>query len=194
MRTVFLFAMMVSLAFLVGCQPGEEAPVGEAPAAEAPAEDAPVEDAPVEDAPVEDAAAPAMSDEEAFNQALVDFTAAWNVGDASAIAAFFAEDGDTMVSAGHFEGREAVEGYYRESFDVMYKGTTITLAMTSLRFLQPDVAVADGSFEVAGIKNAEGQDMPNVKGLYTNIRTKVGDQWLIVCSRTMIPGTPPGTT
>ena len=111
MRTVFLFAMMVSLAFLMGCQPGEEAPVGEAPAAEAPAEDA----------AVEDAAAPAMSDEEAFNQVLIDFTAAWNVGDASAIAAFFAEDGDTMVSAGHFEGREAAKTAVPKSLAMLRK-------------------------------------------------------------------------
>jgi hypothetical protein len=62
--------------------------------------------------------------------------------------------------------------------------------MTSFRLLQPDVALVDGSYEIAGVKDAEGKELPAVKGLYTSVNIKKNDQWFIVSHRPMIPAKP----
>lgn len=175
MRSVVILLMvgLVGSAFLLGCQPAGQ-PEAETPAAEP--------------------AAPVVSDEDLIRQVGDGFVAAWNASDADGIAAFFAEDGDTIVTGGYFKGREAIAGNYRTGFETVYKGTTLTITTTSLRFLEPDVAIGDGTYEIAGLKDAEGNDMPNIKGIFTNVMTKVGDKWLITCSRPTIPVDMPGTT
>ena len=176
MRSVLVFLMMGlagSAFLLVGCQPAGQ-PEPETPAAEP--------------------AAPVVSDEDLIRQIGDAFTAAWNAADADALAALFAEDGDTIVTGGHYEGREAIAGNYRTGFDSVYKGTTVAITTTSLRFLEADVAIGDGTYEIAGLKDAEGNEMPNIKGIFTNVMTKVGDKWLITCSRPTRPIEMPGTT
>jgi uncharacterized protein (TIGR02246 family) len=179
MRTYIVLAGAVILAITTGllvvCQPGEQAQVDEAPAAEP--------------------AAPAMSDEEMIQKIAGDFEAAWNAGDAQAIANLWTLDGDSIGPEGFVSnGRNEVQIRYAQGFEGVYKGTNVSITTSSIRFLQPDVAVVDGTYEITGIKDADGNDMPNIKGLFTNISVKEGDSWLITCSRPMIPVELPGTT
>ncbi len=173
---VLAVAMQVTLAapavlFMTGCQPGEEPVVEEAPAETA-----------------------VMSDEDMILKIGTDLAAAWNNGDAKGIAGFFTPDGDAVGIDGVMSsGREEIEKSYSETIEGIFKGATFSIMGSSIRFLQTDVALANGSWEVTGVKDAEGQDMPDVKGLYTNINVKAGDQWLIACSRPMVPVTMPGT-
>jgi uncharacterized protein (TIGR02246 family) len=172
MRTVLRIATTVSLAvvpalMLVGCQPAEEP---------------------------EAAATPAPTDEELLHQLASDFESAWGQGDAAAIAAFWTEDGDTLNERGHHQGRAAVEQTYREGFETIYEGTSVDIEMTSVRFLQPDVAVADGTYEITDATVPEGEEVPPLKGLWMNVNVKVGEKWHIACSRPMIPVEPPATT
>jgi uncharacterized protein (TIGR02246 family) len=169
MRTVLQTALTVSLAVvaalaLVGCQPAEEP---------------------------EAAATPAPTDEELLNQLAADFETAWGQGDAAALAALWTEDGDTVTADGHFQGRSAVEEYYRNGFETALKGTSIEVETTSVRFLQSGVAVADGTYEITGATPPEGEQLPALKGLWMNVNVKVGDEWRIACSRPMVPVEPP---
>jgi uncharacterized protein (TIGR02246 family) len=135
------------------------------------------------------------SDEEAIKQRSEAFAEAWRQADAKGIAALFAENGDTISPDGQtYSGRAAIESRYRELFEGMYKGTQIAIATTSIRLLQPDVAVVDGSYEITGMKGPDGKEMAAVKGLYTNLAVKEGAEWHIACSRPMIPVKMPGTT
>ncbi len=177
MRSV-VFLLMVGLAgsacLLVGCQPAEQQEA---------------------DVPAAEPTAPVMSDEDTIRRVGDDFVAAWNASDADSIAGLFAEDGDSLSpDGGYYKGREAIAGNYRTSFEGMYKGTTIVITTTAVRFLETDVAISDGTYEIAGLKDAEGQDMPNIKGMFTNVMTKMGDKWFITCSRPMVPIEMPGTT
>jgi uncharacterized protein (TIGR02246 family) len=165
MRTVLRIAITVSLAVapalvFVACQPAEEP---------------------------EAAATPAPTDEELLQQLASDFEAAWGQGDAAALAALWTEDGDTVTGDGHFQGRSAVEEYYRGGFESVFKGTTIDIETTSFRFIQPDVAVADGTYEISGATAPEGEELPVLKGLWTNVNVKVDGKWSIACSRPMVP-------
>ena len=173
MRKVSVFAVTgLVLGFLVvACQPSVEPGAEEAvPATE-----------------------PAMSDEDAIRQVAEDFVAAW--GDAKAVAEIWTIDGDSRGYDGvMYSGRDQVEKRYTELFEGIYKDTTISLTTSSIRFLQPDGAVVEGSFEVQGVKDADGNDLPAITGNYMNVSIKEGDRWLIQCSRPMIPVKMPGTT
>ena len=46
------------------------------------------------------------------------------------------------------------------------------MTTTSIRFLEPDVAIGDGTYEIAGIKDAEGNDMPNIKAYVERIAAR----------------------
>jgi len=136
-------------------------------------------------APEPEIAAP--SDDEMLRTLISDFAAAWARNDAAAVAALFAEDGDSLTASGHSQGRSAVEETYRQSFEGPFKGTSIAVEMTSVRFLEPDVALADGTYEITGLKGLEGEDLPPSKGLWTGVDVKTDEGWRIGCSRPMIP-------
>ena len=115
------------------------------------------------------------------------FAEAWANGDAAAIAALFIEEGDTVGPDGVlFQGREAVQGRYEELFGGMYQGTTVSISQTSASFPSPDVAVVNGTYEIQGMKTADGEDM-TIKGLYMNVAVKQDGEWKIHCSRPMVP-------
>jgi uncharacterized protein (TIGR02246 family) len=133
------------------------------------------------------APAPAPSDEELLHQLAADFAATWARGDAAELAGYWTETGDTVTADGHFQGRAAIQEYYTEGFAGPVEGTSVTIQMTSVRFLQPEVAVADGTYTLTGGKGPDGADLPATEGLWTNVNVKVGERWLIACSRPMVP-------
>lgn len=164
MRTVLRIALMVSLAVvpafvLVGCQAAEEP----------------------------EPAAPPPTDEELLHQVASDYEAAWAEGDAAAIAALFTEDGDVVNDNGHFQGRSAVEENLRQGFETIYQGTSIAIESTSVRFLRPDVALVDGTYEITGAMSPEGEELPAIKGLWMGVDVKVDGKWHISSLRPMTP-------
>ncbi len=172
MRKILVFSAIAALAvpvlFLAGCQPSPE----EVPK---PAE------------------SPRATEEDAIRKIAADVMSAWNTGDAGAYAALFATDADFIGPSGErFESREEIEKNYADLFAGSLKGTNLTSSITSIRFLQADVTLVDGTYEITGSKDAEGQDMPPMKGLYTSVIVKQGDKWLRACHRPMVPIEVPG--
>ena len=147
--------------------------------------------------PEPEAAAPAApaapSDEDQLHQLAADWAATWGKGDAAELAGYWTEDGDTLTADGHFQGRAAIQDYYSQGFEGPNAGTSIAIKMTGVRFLQPDVAVADGTYVITGAKGPGGEDLPAVEGLWSNVNVKAGGQWLIACSRPMRPVERPAT-
>ena len=144
-----------------------------------------------EPAPEKAAAPVAPSDEDLLHTLAKDWVAAWNAGDAAALSGFWTETGDNLTADGHFQGRAAIQENYTQGFGGPYAGTTIAIEMTAVRFLQPDVAVADGTYVITGAKGPDGAEMPALKGRWTNVNVKAGDHWLIASSRPMIPVVKP---
>ena len=68
----------------------------------------------------------------------------------------------------------------------MYQGTTVTIENSSMSFPSADTAVVHGTYEIHGVKNADGEDM-EMKGNFMNIAVKQNGEWKIHCSRPMIP-------
>lgn len=165
MRSIWCFGgLLVTALVLPGCQPASEAPGEKA------------------------VATPAMSDEDMLDAQLEEFEKAWDAGDAKALSALYVNDGDLVDPSGTlFDGRDAIEKRYQDLLGNAWKGTKIAITMTSTRFPAPDVAIANGTYEITGMKTAEGADVPAMKGLYTNIVVKQGGEWRIHSSRPMVP-------
>jgi uncharacterized protein (TIGR02246 family) len=144
--------------------------------------------------PEPEVAAPAPpSDEDLLHQLAADFADTWGRGDAAELAGYWTETGDTVTAGGHFQGRAAIQEYHTAAFAGPFAGTAVAIKMSSTRFLQPDVAVADGTYVLTGAKGPDGQELPAMEGLWSNVNVKVGEKWLIACQRPMIPIQRPAT-
>ena len=78
-----------------------------------------------------------------------EFLAAFNKGDAKAVAAFWTPTGEYTDQVGRkVKGRAALEKLYEKVFAAR-KGAKLTLTVTSARLVTPDVALEEGITEVA---------------------------------------------
>ncbi|MBX5463602.1 MAG: SgcJ/EcaC family oxidoreductase [Steroidobacteraceae bacterium] len=74
---------------------------------------------------------------------------AWAVGDADAFARRFTEDGTfTNVLGMFFQGRAAFRERHDAVFRTVFKGSTLKLRIAVLRFIRPDVVIADTDAEL----------------------------------------------
>jgi uncharacterized protein (TIGR02246 family) len=84
------------------------------------------------------------TDEVMVQQFLGELVDAWNRGDTKAYGARFLADGTfTNVNGMFHEGREEFDQRHEEIFRGPLKGSTITLTPRKVRFIRPDVAIAD---------------------------------------------------
>jgi uncharacterized protein (TIGR02246 family) len=103
-----------------------------------------------------------------------DFIAAFNKGDAKAVAAFWTPDGTYVDPVGHqHKGREAIQQLYEKVFAAR-KGAKLTIHVTSAKQLSPDVAVEDGITEVT---SAEGG--PPTAARFTAVVVKKDAKWYL---------------
>lgn len=91
------------------------------------------------------------ADQAAIEAVVASLDAAWAKGDADAFAAHFASDGGfTNVLGTVYFGREAFRNRHDAIFKTVFKGSTSTLTIAKLRFVRPDVAIADVDAEIRG--------------------------------------------
>lgn len=118
---------------------------------------------------------------------------AWNKHDAKMIADLWLTDGDYISSTGRTAtGRAEVERAFAAQWSGLYKGTRIAHTLTSVRFLRKDVAIADGAFEISGMKDASGKTLPTRSGLSTVVVARKGERWYVAALRGMVPSVPEG--
>jgi uncharacterized protein (TIGR02246 family) len=110
----------------------------------------------------------------AIRKASQDFVAAFDKGDATAVAALWTEDGDYIDEGGQkFAGREAIQKEY-EAFFTAHQGTKIQLVIDSLRLLSPSAAIEDGR----AILSPAPSGAPGTSK-YTAVHVKVDGKWLV---------------
>jgi uncharacterized protein (TIGR02246 family) len=102
------------------------------------------------------------------------FVAAFDKGDAKAVAAFWAEDGDYVDQAGHHhKGRKAIQDVFQKLF-AEHKGLRMGINVTSLRVVKPDLAIEDG---VTHVTPPDGS--PSTAARYTIVHVKRDGQWML---------------
>jgi uncharacterized protein (TIGR02246 family) len=126
-------------------------------------------------------AAGTYADEQAIRITIEQRRVAWNTDDVNTYARLLAEDADILSSTGRSaSGREEVIRLYVEQRSGAYRGASITFTVvTHIKFVRPDVAVADAEAELAGLRGADGNAFAPVKGQVVFVLLKQGERWLI---------------
>jgi len=92
------------------------------------------------------------SDVKAIEDLIASEDAAWGRGDAAAFSkAVLADCVFTNIFGQVFVGHDAFETQHAHIFATIYRGTRLRQTVTHLRFLRPDVAVADTQAAVSGL-------------------------------------------
>jgi uncharacterized protein (TIGR02246 family) len=129
-----------------------------------------------QDAPAADTSA----DEEAVRQAAIRFVEAYNAHDAKAVSELFGPKARMEDQDGELiEGREAIEQSYADEFEDSPKAS-ISLAVDSLTFITPDVAVEEGAVEVY----PDGETL-TARSRYVAVHLKKDNLWRIISSRSI---------
>ena len=124
-------------------------------------------------------------EENAIRAAVESYVAAYNRGDAKAVASHWSESGDWISPSGQrFQGRQAIEKEM-ESLFAENKGVKIEVINPSVRLVSPDVAMEEGTVRV--IRPAE----PPSDSTYLAIHVKKDGQWKLDSVReTDVPDVP----
>ena len=129
--------------------------------------------------------AESSSDENAIRAAVESYVAAYNRGEAKAVASLWSESGDWVGPSGQrFQGRPAIEKEM-ESFFAENKGTKIEVIDPSVRFVSSDVAMEEGT-----VRTTSPAEPPS-NSTYLAILVKKDGQWKLDSVReTDIPDMP----
>jgi uncharacterized protein (TIGR02246 family) len=117
------------------------------------------------------------ADEQAIRQSAENFLAAYDRGDATAVAAHWAKDGEYTIGQQTVKGREAIAKLYA-AFLRAHPGSKMDIKIDSIRVLAPTVALEQGT---AAIRNSANE--PPSASSYSVVHLKQGDKWLMVSVR-----------
>ena len=120
-----------------------------------------------------------------FTKVADDFSAAWNKGDAAAIATLHTEDalrlnGDGTVA----NGRAAIQQGMTEALGGMWKGTSLTITAGQSKRVTDDVYVAEGKYQISGGTPPAG--VPT-SGSYMNTLIRRGGRWMLAGTAVLSP-------
>jgi uncharacterized protein (TIGR02246 family) len=91
------------------------------------------------------------ADESEIQRLIDELTDAWKRGDAEAYGARFLPDATfTNVNGEFYVGRGEFDRRHAEIFRGIFRDTALALTVNKLRFVRPDVAIADIDTEVSG--------------------------------------------
>jgi uncharacterized protein (TIGR02246 family) len=122
-------------------------------------------------APPKSTNAPAQSD--AIRASADDFTAAFNKGDAKAVAALWTPDGSETDEQGTtFKGRQAIEAEYAKLFKA-HRDARIQIEVHSVEFPASNVAVEDG------VATVTVSGAPPSSSRYTVVHVPQDGKWLM---------------
>lgn len=124
------------------------------------------------------------SDEAAIREVVAKYVDARERIDAKAVEELFTSDADQLVSSGEWrKGRDAVvSGTMASSRN---SGGTRTITLESVRMVTPDVAIADGRYELTGLSGGATRSMWT-----TLVLKRAGKRWYISAIRNMLPVPP----
>ena len=123
------------------------------------------------------------------------FGVAWSQMDADRIARLFADLGDMRHPDGKIErGRDVIRVNRQQLFSRReYRGSVHTVTLNDVRCLSPDLAVADGKWELRGVTDTEGNARSPYAGLCTLVARRGTDTWMIEAWRYTVDP-PPNST
>lgn len=113
------------------------------------------------------------------------YTYYWSVADAEKLADLWSAGGDIVHPDGNIERtREIIQTNRMELFARReYRNSKHPLTLTMIRCITYDLAVADGRWQMTGVKDAGGKELPMFEGQATLVMKRAGDAWAIEAYR-----------
>lgn len=104
--------------------------------------------------------------------------AAWDAGDADALASVFTDNGSMLVGDEQLRGREEIRTYLTRAFADEFRGTRVSEEPVLVKFVAPDVAFA----VTRGGLLAEGEDeLPDTSVVCASwVVVKQRGEWTLV--------------
>jgi uncharacterized protein (TIGR02246 family) len=134
-----------------------------------------------------------MATDRAIHDVVEQLGARWNAFDAHGLASLFAQDADLTNAFGvAATGRDAIERFHASLFKSVFNGSHFHVEATRLRWIRPDVVLADVRWSVTGMAAREGLPRADLNGLMAMILTPDSEQWRITTMHVMQfpPGEP----
>ena len=128
------------------------------------------------------------NEEDAIKDTWSRFSTAWQRGDVQEVAAVFDPDGDHRLLANGgrvVQGRPNLERAFARAFAHRSGNCRRTLecALTSVRFLQSDVAIVDGTLTFGPRVQPEGRPLPAGEEPFTAVMRRHDQGWSIAACR-----------
>jgi uncharacterized protein (TIGR02246 family) len=139
--------------------------------------------------------APGSADELAIRKLFEAYEVAWNQGNAASITDLWRPDGDILIlgTGTVTRGRADIARLWEQAFGRRSAtfSTTLVVRVSAVRFLGPEVATADGTFDYYASASSTGP--PAAQERFTSAVTRADDRWLIAGTRVaeVPPPTPP---
>jgi len=116
------------------------------------------------------------------------YTAAWNKHDPKGMASFWTLDGDYMEPDGrHAKGKTDVEKLFTQEQQTVFKDSTLALTIETVWFINQDVAMVDGKYDLSGVVDLEKKQLPTRSGHLTAVLMREDGTWKVAAGRAMIP-------
>jgi uncharacterized protein (TIGR02246 family) len=129
---------------------------------------------------------------DAMEKLAADWAAAFQKADAKALAAFYSEGAVRVTpQGGTVVGRPAIEKEFATNFAGPWKGATIKISVGKVESLGPETGLAEGTYEVMGVKMPDGKPAAAIKGSYLNTVVKKNGGWVLASNAAVEPPPPP---
>jgi uncharacterized protein (TIGR02246 family) len=123
--------------------------------------------------------------ERAVRETLTNFVRIWNQNEMKSFASLFAEDASFVVISGlHLTGRDEIAGYHLKLREGPYGDSHLAFNPVRIRFIRPDVAVAEVATEMT-FNNNKRTSFATIVLVWENSR------WLITAFENVLVSGPP---
>jgi uncharacterized protein (TIGR02246 family) len=127
----------------------------------------------------------AQNDEKAIEKQVTQLVSDWNTHDFKNMDTYTTEDVEWVNIIGMWwRGRTEIKTAHQRMFDTIFKGVPFTKKSTKIRFLTPDVAVANlivhvGEFFPPDGVNHGDNKRPEADDILTLVYVKKNNKWLL---------------
>jgi uncharacterized protein (TIGR02246 family) len=129
-----------------------------------------------------------LENEAAIRKLYSQYTEAWNRHDPKTMVSFWTLDGDYMEPDGHVaKGKGDVEKLFTQEQQTVFKDSTLALTIETVWFITEDVAMVDGRYDLSGVRDLEGKQLPTRSGHLTAVLMREEGTWKVAAGRAMIP-------
>ncbi len=91
------------------------------------------------------------------------------------------------------KGRSEIEKLHSDWLGSgLYKGSHTVIRVRAVRFLKPDVAVCDGTWEDSGMHSPDGKELSPMKGVWSDTVVKKDGKWWAVTVHASAPAPTTG--